>query len=89
MTVSINGEIHYEVNEQGYIDYNDLEEKIFQYRPPLIVAGASAYSREIDFHKIYGIIQSVSSRVTQSNYNKCLYYFSCCTGDTYYHLHFI
>lgn len=65
--------IHYDVNEQGYIDYDDLEEKILEYKPSLIVAGASAYSREIDFHKIHDIINSIASRSTQCDYNKYVY----------------
>lgn len=65
--------IHYDVNEQGYIDYDDLEEKILEYKPSLIIAGASAYSREIDFHKIHDIIHSIASRSTQCDYNKYVY----------------
>ena len=65
--------IHYDVNEQGYIDYDDLEEKILEYKPALIVAGASSYSREIDFHKIHDIIHSISSLSTQYDYNKYVY----------------
>lgn len=65
--------IHYNVNEQGYIDYDDLAEKILEYKPSLIVAGASAYSREIDFHKIYDIVHSIASLSTQCDYNKYVY----------------
>lgn len=49
----------YNVDENGFIDYEDLENKIRYYRPKLVLAGASAYSRIIDFEKIYKIIQSV------------------------------
>ena len=49
----------YDVDENGFIDYEDLENKIRYYRPKLVLAGASAYSRIIDFEKIYKIIQSV------------------------------
>lgn len=49
----------YDVDENGFIDYEDLENKIRYYRPKLILAGASAYSRIIDFERIYKIIQSV------------------------------
>lgn len=65
--------IHYDVNEKGYIDYDDLEEKILEYKPSLIVAGASAHSREIDFHKIHDIVHSITSRSTQCDYNKYVY----------------
>ena len=54
----------YNVDENGFIDYTDIEEKILKLRPHLIVAGASAYSRIIDFEKIYNIIQ----KCTTENY---------------------
>ena len=34
------------------IDYEDVREKAIEHKPKLIVAGASAYPREIDFAKI-------------------------------------
>ena len=49
--------IHYDVNTNGYIDYQDLKTKINNNLPKLILAGASAYPRQIDFKKIYDIIQ--------------------------------
>lgn len=42
----------YGVDENGFIDYDDLDEKARRYHPRLIVAGASAYSRIIDFDRI-------------------------------------
>lgn len=49
----------YDVDENGFIDYEDLENKIRYYKPKLVLAGASAYSRIIDFERIHRIIQSV------------------------------
>ena len=49
----------YDVDENGFIDYEDIENKIRYYRPKLVLAGASAYSRIIDFERIYKIIQSI------------------------------
>lgn len=43
--------VPYGVNEEGYIDYEKLRETALQAKPKLIVAGASAYAREIDFRK--------------------------------------
>lgn len=54
--------IFYGVDSNGYIDYDDLKNKIISNSPQLILAGASAYSREIDFNRIREIIESV--RVT-------------------------
>lgn len=39
----------YNVTPEGFIDYADLEAKTKEFRPQLILAGASAYSRVIDF----------------------------------------
>lgn len=48
--------VFYGVDENGVIDYDDIGRKIYEYRPKLVVAGASAYSRVIDFERIYRII---------------------------------
>lgn len=45
----------YGVDERGYIDYEDARRKALEIRPKLIVAGASAYSRVIDFEKFAAI----------------------------------
>ena len=41
----------YNVNKEGFIDYDDLEKKALEEKPKLIIAGFSAYSRELDFKK--------------------------------------
>ncbi len=43
--------IFYDVTEQGMIDMDDVRAKAFEHHPKAIVAGASAYSRIIDFKK--------------------------------------
>lgn len=43
--------IPYGVKEDGYIDYDFIEKTALECRPKLIVAGASAYPRFIDFKK--------------------------------------
>ena len=43
--------VPYGVNDEGYIDYDELEKKAMEERPKLIVAGASAYCRTIDFKR--------------------------------------
>ena len=48
--------VSYGIDENGFIDYEDIKEKIIKYRPKLVLAGASAYPREIDFEKIRNII---------------------------------
>ena len=43
--------VPYGVNEEGYIDYDKLEETAAASKPKLIIAGASAYCRTIDFKR--------------------------------------
>ena len=52
---------HYGLDEKGYIDYENLEKTIRFNRPKLILAGASAYSREIDFKKIRDTIDKYTT----------------------------
>ena len=47
--------IPYGVDDSGYIDYDNLRELALKHRPKLIVAGASAYCREIKFDVIADI----------------------------------
>ena len=51
----------YGVNESGYLDYNDICDKAIAVQPKMIVAGASAYPREIDWEKFRAIAQSVDA----------------------------
>jgi len=52
--------IQYGVNkEDGLIDYNEIETLAIEHKPKLIIAGASAYSRHIDFKKIRIIADKV------------------------------
>ena len=43
--------VPYGVNDEGYIDYDELERIAKEAKPKLIVAGASAYARTIDFKR--------------------------------------
>ncbi|KAM7187026.1 serine hydroxymethyltransferase [Rhypophila sp. PSN 637] len=45
----------------GYIDYEKLEEMALAYRPKIIVAGASAYSRLIDYGRMREICDKVNA----------------------------
>ncbi len=44
--------VSYGVNENGFIDYDALAKQVAKVRPKLLVAGASAYPRAIDFEKL-------------------------------------
>lgn len=43
--------VPYGVNEEGWIDYDEVERLAMENKPKLIVAGASAYARVIDFKR--------------------------------------
>lgn len=43
---------HYDINDDGFIDYEDLEEQVYTHQPNLLIVGASAYPRMIDFKRI-------------------------------------
>ena len=51
----------YDVDHQGFIDFADVERKAAEYKPKLILAGASAYSRVIDFARFAEIAKSVGA----------------------------
>ena len=47
--------------ETGRIDYDDVRNKALEYKPKLIVAGASAYARTIEFDKFRAIADEVGA----------------------------
>lgn len=53
--------VPYGVDENGFIDYAALRELALECKPRLIVAGASAYPRTIDFEKISAIAKEVGA----------------------------
>ena len=54
--------VFYNVTADGFIDYDDIAAKTEQYRPALILAGASAYSRVIRFDRIAEIIADANAK---------------------------
>lgn len=53
--------ISYGVNNEGVIDYEDVAAKAREHKPKLIIAGASNYSRIIDFEKFSKIAKEVGA----------------------------
>ncbi len=53
--------VPYGVNDDGFIDYDELEKTANEVKPKLIVAGASAYPRVIDFERIGKIAKSIGA----------------------------
>lgn len=53
--------VSYGVNDQGFIDYDEVERIALECQPKLIVAGASAYCRTIDFKRFREIADKVNA----------------------------
>jgi glycine hydroxymethyltransferase len=53
--------IQYGVDKDGLIDYDEIERLAKQHKPKLIVCGATAYSRLIDFKRILEIARSTGA----------------------------
>lgn len=53
--------INYGVDQDGWIDYNEVAKLADQWRPKLIICGASAYSRKINYIRFAEIARSVNA----------------------------
>ena len=53
--------VPYGVNPDGFIDYDGIERKAREIKPKLIVAGASAYPRIIDFERIGALAKEIGA----------------------------
>jgi len=51
----------YGVDENGFIDYDDVEKMAMEHKPKLIIAGASNYPRIIDFKRFREIADKVGA----------------------------
>ena len=63
--VNISGKIyaahHYGVDSQGWLDYDAIEAQAVEVQPKIIIAGASAYPRRIDFARFREIADRVGA----------------------------
>lgn len=64
--------IPYGVKEDGRINYNELRQLIFEYKPRLVLAGASAYPRIIDFKTIRESVDAYNESIGISTEPKIL-----------------
>lgn len=53
--------VPYGVNDEGFIDYDKLREIALECKPKMIIAGASAYARTIDFKKFREVADEVGA----------------------------
>jgi glycine hydroxymethyltransferase len=52
---------YYSVNEEGFIDYDEIERRALEAKPKLIIAGYSAYPRHLDFARFRAIADQVGA----------------------------
>ncbi|MCK5738460.1 serine hydroxymethyltransferase, partial [bacterium] len=55
--------VFYGVDKTGYIDMNQVETLVLRHKPKMIITGASAYSREIDYPKFREIADRVGAKL--------------------------
>ena len=53
--------VPYGVNDEGFIDYDELRKIAIESKPKMIIAGASAYARAIDFKKFREVADEVGA----------------------------
>lgn len=53
--------IHYGLDINGFLDYQQLERLAREHQPKLIISGASAYPRQIDFKRIGAVAKKVGA----------------------------
>ena len=51
----------YGLDDEGYINYDSIKNKLYFYHPRLLIVGGSAYPREIDFKKIREIVDEYNT----------------------------
>ena len=61
--------VQYGLDENGILNYGELEQKLYESNPKLLIVGASAYSRTIDFKKIKDILDTYKEKTG----NNCYY----------------
>jgi glycine hydroxymethyltransferase len=53
--------VQYGVNDQGFIDYDEVEKLALEHRPKMVIAGFSAYSQVIDWARFRAIADKVGA----------------------------
>lgn len=65
--VSASGKLYnavsYGLDENGFINYEEIKEKLYKYNPRILIVGASAYSRIIDFKRIREIVDEYNQTI--------------------------
>ena len=53
--------VSYGLDNKGYLNYDEIKEKLYHYNPRLLIVGASAYPRIIDFERIRSIVDEYNA----------------------------
>ena len=53
----------YHVDENGLLDYDEIERQVVEFKPDLLICGYSAYSREFDFKRFKEIADKVGAKL--------------------------
>lgn len=57
--------VTYGLDENGFLNYDEIKEKLYEYHPKLLIVGASAYPRIIDFERIRNIVDEYNNKITK------------------------
>lgn len=60
--------IQYGLDENGILNYSELEKKLYENNPKLLIVGASAYSKTIDFKRIKDILDGYRKKTGNTCY---------------------
>ena len=63
--------ISYGVDENGIIDFEDLEKKLYKYQPKMLIVGASSYSQIIPYSVISDIVEKYKLETMNEIYTMC------------------
>ena len=53
--------VQYGLDDNGYLNYDEIKSKLYAYNPRLLIVGASAYPRSIDFKRIRDILDEYNN----------------------------
>ena len=59
--------VSYGLDENGYLNYDEIKEKLYHYHPRLLIVGASAYPRIIDFERIRAIVDEYNEFIQDND----------------------
>ncbi len=53
--------VHYQVNDEGWIDYDRMEALAREHRPKVVIAGYSAYSRVLEYERFASVAREIGA----------------------------